>query len=64
VDSDDARRHHRAALADVAQAAYHRGLRDDAIRRAYAGGGWSYTTLADAVGCTRDLVAKIIRPQR
>ena len=34
------------------------------MRDLYATGDWSYKQLATAVGCTPELIAKIIRPQR
>jgi hypothetical protein len=40
-------------------AGHFRAQRNDAVRRLYADGGYSYTTLARQVGCTRELVAKI-----
>lgn len=58
-----ARVHHRHALENDRLASQHREQRDALIRRLYEEGGWSYSSLARAVGCTRDLVAKVIRPQ-
>lgn len=58
-----AREHHRAAAAAREDERRHLGERNRLIRQLYAEGGWSYGRLASAVGCTPDLVAKIINPQ-
>lgn len=56
-----ARDAHRQSQDHVRLAGHYRRRRDEAIRRLYATGGFSYTTLAAQVGLTRDLVAKIIQ---
>jgi hypothetical protein len=61
---DLAREHHRAAQESRGAVTDHVAKRDALVRALYADGGWSYATLAQAVGCTPALVAKIIRPQR
>ena len=59
-----AREHHHAARHEERLAAQHREQRDALVRDLYATGDWSYKQLATAVGCTPELIAKIIRPQR
>jgi len=56
-----ARDAHRQSLEHVRLAGHFRAQRDDAIRRLYTAGGFSYTTLAEQVGITRELVAKIVQ---
>jgi ribosome-binding protein aMBF1 (putative translation factor) len=60
----EARRHHQAAQESRRRAAQHLAQRDALVRALYAEGGWSYATLAKAVDCTPELIAKIIKPQR
>lgn len=62
--AQSAREHHRAALEHGRIARQHRQQRDDLVRSLYGAGGWSYATLARAVGCTPDLIAKIVKPQQ
>lgn len=61
--AQQAREHHRRSLLARKTASHHLAARDALIRRLYAEGGWTYTQLAQAVGCTREVIAKIIRPQ-
>jgi hypothetical protein len=56
-----ARDAHRSAHEHTRLAGHFRAQRDAAIRRLYATGDYSYTTLSQLVGCTRDLVAKIVQ---
>lgn len=56
-----AREAHRQSQEHVRLAGHFRRERDAAIRRLYATGGFSYTTLAQQVGVTRELVAKILK---
>lgn len=56
-----ARDAHRQAVENVRLATHFRAQRDDAIRRLYEQGGVSYTQVAEQVGITRELVAKIIQ---
>jgi len=59
----EARAHHVAALEDRRSAAVHLERRDALVRELHAGGDWSYSAIATAVGCSREVVAKIVRPQ-
>ena len=56
-----AREAHRNSQEHVRLAGHYRGQRDRAIRELYAGGGYSYTTLARQVGISRELVIKIVQ---
>ena len=56
-----AREAHRSSLEHERLAGHFRAQRDAAVRRLYDSGEYSYTTLARQVGCTRELVAKIIQ---
>jgi AraC-like DNA-binding protein len=56
-----AREHHRLARDEERAAIAHRERRDHLVRTLYGEGGWSYASLARAVGCSRELVAKIMR---
>lgn len=62
--AQQAREHHRASTDGERLARQHRGQRDELVRVLYATGEWSYTSLAAAVGCSPELIAKIIKPQR
>jgi hypothetical protein len=66
VDSraQQAREHHRASSEGERLAKQHRDQRDELVRNLYETGEWSYTSLAAAVGCSPELIAKIINPQR
>jgi hypothetical protein len=66
VDSraQQAREHHRASAEGERLARQHREQRDELVRALYGTGDWSYTSLAAAVGCSPELIAKIINPQR
>ena len=57
--------HARALEADAVAARY-RAERDEIIDRLRADGSgrWSYTTLARALGCSRELIAQIVRRRR
>ena len=59
IRAQQAREHHRAAQADEAGAARHRAQRDDVVRRLRAE-GWTYAALAQAVGCSQQMIAVII----
>lgn len=60
---DEARHHHQAAIDDRKSAAEHLAQRDDLVRALHAEGNWSYAALAAALGCSREVVAKIVKPQ-
>jgi len=66
VDSraQQAREHHRASTDSERLARQHRDQRDELVRALYSTGEWSYSSLAAAVGCSPELIAKIINPQR
>jgi len=58
-----AREHHRRAAEALALAERHRQQRDALIRRAREEDPdrWSYSALASAVGCSKELIAAIIK---
>lgn len=56
-----AREAHRNSVEHVRLAGHFRAQRNDAIRRLYATGDYSYNTLAKQLELGRDLVVKIIR---
>jgi ribosome-binding protein aMBF1 (putative translation factor) len=58
-----AREHHRRAAEALALAERHRQQRDALIRRAREENPdrWSYSALAAAVGCSKELIAAIIK---
>ncbi|HEU0242026.1 MAG TPA: hypothetical protein VFR11_22620 [Micromonosporaceae bacterium] len=58
-----AREHHRRAAEALALAERHRQQRDALVRRARREdpGRWSYNALAAAVGCSKELIAAIIK---
>ena len=58
-----AREHHRRAAEALALAERHRQQRDALIRRAREDdpGRWSYGALAAAVGCSKELIAAIVK---
>jgi ribosome-binding protein aMBF1 (putative translation factor) len=58
-----AREHHRRAAEALALAERHRQQRDALIRRARQDdpGRWSYTALAAALGCSKELIAAIVK---
>ncbi len=60
----EAREHHRKAQMHMRRRAQRIDQRDEIVRELYAGGGWSYATLAKEIGCTPEVIAKIINPQR
>lgn len=62
--AQQAREHHRKALDAKRTSARHLEQRDALVRALYADGGWSYPSLAAAIGCTPEVIAKIINPQR
>jgi len=66
VDSraQQAREHHRKAQRHRETMQQHIDQRDALVRDLYATGEWSYRSLALAVGCTPEVIAKIINPQR
>ena len=57
---------HAKALEADAVAARYRAERDEIIDRLRADGSgrWSYTALARALGCSRELIAQIVRRRR
>lgn len=63
---DQARNHHRAAEQALADAAEHRKQRDQLLRelRNNDPGTWTYTALAEVIGSSPELIAKIFNPQR
>jgi ribosome-binding protein aMBF1 (putative translation factor) len=58
-----AREHHRRAAEALALAERHRQQRDALIRQAREEdpGRWSYSALAAAIGCSKELIAAIIK---
>lgn len=56
-----ARELHRRAAENERLAGAARHQRDELIRELYASGSYSYTTLAAAVGCGRELVKAVIK---
>jgi ribosome-binding protein aMBF1 (putative translation factor) len=58
-----AREHHQRAAEALALAERHRQQRDALIRRAREEdpGRWSYNALAAAIGCSKELIAAIIK---
>lgn len=58
-----ARQHHRAVASALDDAARHREQRDDLVRslRAENPSVWTHKALAQAVGCSVELIAVIIR---
>jgi ribosome-binding protein aMBF1 (putative translation factor) len=58
-----AREHHRRAAEALALAERHRHQRDALIRRAREEDPerWSYSALAAAIGCSKELIAAIIK---
>lgn len=61
--AQQARSHHRSAQLAERFGSQHRERRDALVRELYATGEWTYSQLAGAVGCSAELIAKIIRPQ-
>lgn len=61
-----AREAHRVSQEHSRLSAHHRERRDHAVRRLYATGAWSYAKLAHQIGCSPELIAKIVggRPER
>lgn len=55
-----ARRNHQSLIADAEKADRRRARRDKLIRELRAE-GWTYKKLADAVGCSPELIAKICK---
>jgi ribosome-binding protein aMBF1 (putative translation factor) len=58
-----AREHHRRAAEALALAERHRQQRDALIRRAREDNPdrWSYSALAAAIGCSKELIAAVIK---
>jgi ribosome-binding protein aMBF1 (putative translation factor) len=58
-----AREHHRRAAEALALAERHRQQRDVLIRQARQDdpGRWSYSALAAAIGCSKELIAAIVK---
>lgn len=56
-----ARDAHRLSLGSESQARVHRERRDAYVVRLHDEDGWSYTRIAKAVGCSKELVAKIVQ---
>lgn len=61
--AQQAREHHEAAARSLAEAERHRAQRDELVRslRRDDPRAWSYSALAKAVGCSRELIAVILR---
>jgi hypothetical protein len=61
--AQQAREHHRQAGDATRLAGQHREQRDKLVRRLWATEreNWTHATLAKAVGCSPELIAKIIR---
>lgn len=61
--AQQAREHHRAAVADDQSARQHRDQRDRLVKqlRAEDSERWTYPALAAAVGCSPELIAAIIK---
>lgn len=66
IRAQQAREHHRKALAALEQAARHREQRDRLVRQLREADPhrWTYAALADLVGCSPELIAAIINPRR
>jgi hypothetical protein len=64
--AQQAREHHREVERAKGDAAQHRAQRDDLVRklRAENPGQWTYGALAKAVGCSRELIAVIVRTEQ
>lgn len=56
-----AREHHEEAASLGSQAGRHLSERDRLVRDLYREGGWSYQTLARAIGCSKALIAQIVQ---
>jgi ribosome-binding protein aMBF1 (putative translation factor) len=56
-----AREFHRKCNETTGLSHRYRQQRDDAIRRAYSEGNLSYSQLARQVGCSPELVAKVVQ---
>lgn len=56
-----AREAHRKAVDLTGLSAKHRERRDELIRRAYGLGTYSYSSLARQVGCSPELIAKVVQ---
>lgn len=63
IRAQQAREHHRASAAANAQAEQHRAQRNRLVLelRDSDPGAWSYKALANAVGCSPELIAAIIQ---
>lgn len=63
--AEQARAYHREAASLGDQARLYRASRDELIRGMYADkpAGWSYGKLAEAVGCSKELIAQILHPR-
>jgi hypothetical protein len=61
--AQQAREHHRRAADALALAERHRQQRDALVRqlREPDPGTWSYSALAAAVGCSKELIAAIVK---
>jgi ribosome-binding protein aMBF1 (putative translation factor) len=56
-----AREAHRLSIQHTDQAEHFRRQRDDLVRELYGRGGYSYGNLAKQVGCSPQLIAKIVQ---
>lgn len=63
IRAQQAREHHQAVAATEDEAARHRRQRDELVRalRRDDPQRWSYAALAKAVGCSRELIAVIVK---
>ena len=56
-----ARRLHREAAQLTKESEAIRAKRNKLIREVYAGGGWSYSQLAEKIGCSQELIAHTVK---
>lgn len=52
---------HRAACKNIGDARRNRARRDQYILEIYEGGGFTYKELATKIGCSQELIAKIVQ---
>ena len=60
IRAQQGREHHRAAALHRAQSAQHIEQRDRIIRQLRED-GWTYESIAAAIGCSQELVAKVLQ---
>lgn len=61
IEAYQAKEAHRQCVEHMVIAARYRKERDTLIRRLYGAGSYSYVRLAKVVGCSSELVAKVIQ---